>query len=297
MCKFSTSFPTKKIYTWVVSTLLVKNKKANITKPLIVLLLALLFSCTSPRHSARSSTAASIIPINGKLWSSVYQQKAAEYAALCYQAYNAARMSLDRSLEAASPGKPPAIITDIDETFLDNSPYAVQQALHGEDYDSKTWQQWTVKGAALPLPGSVDFFNYAASKGVTVFYITNRNEQERAGTMANLKKYNYPFADQEHLVMMQDESSKEKRRQSVATRYSILLLLGDNLADFSSLWDKKTTKERLQQVTDTAAAFGTRFILLPNLTYGGWEDALYGNRHSLSPAQKDSAIRANLTGY
>lgn len=115
--------------------------------------------------------------------------------------------------------------------------------------------------------------------------------------MANLKKYNYPFADNEHLILLQGSSSKEQRRQSVAARYSILLLLGDNLADFSALWDKKTTKERLQQVTENAAAFGTRFIMLPNSTYGGWEDALYGNQHNLTPAQKDSAIRTNLSGY
>ncbi|WP_300598360.1 5'-nucleotidase, lipoprotein e(P4) family [Niabella sp.] len=274
----------------------VKNTRAAITNTLKTILLAVLCACTSSRQLVQQPDT-SKTTTNGKLWSSLYQQKAAEYAALCYQAYNTARMSLDRSLPLASSEKPPAIITDIDETFLDNSPYAVRQALQGKDYDSKTWQEWTGKGAALPLPGSVDFFNYAASKGVTVFYITNRGEQERAGTMANLKKYRYPFADNEHLIMMQGESSKEKRRLSIAMRYSILLLLGDNLADFSNLWDKKTTAERLEQVKENAAAFGTRFIILPNPTYGGWEDALYGNQHSLTPAQKESAIRANLSAY
>lgn len=297
MCNFFKIIPDKRFYTWYVFTPTVEHKKSDVRKALTILLLTVCCSCTSTGHIPRQPAAASPIVINGKSWSSLYQQKAAEYAALCYQAYNTARMSLDRSLQTASPGKPPAIVTDIDETFLDNSPYAVHQALKGQDYDPKTWQEWTAKAAALPLPGSIDFFNYAASKGVTVFYITNRGEQERSGTMANLKKYKYPFADHEHLILLQGESSKEKRRQSVAAHYTILLLLGDNLADFSALWDKKTTNERLQQVTENAAAFGTRFIMLPNPTYGGWEDALYGNRHNLTPAQKDSAISANLSGY
>ncbi|MCD2423184.1 5'-nucleotidase, lipoprotein e(P4) family [Niabella pedocola] len=297
MCNFFTTNPWQKSYTWSVLIPSVKNKNSAIKKTLTILLLAVCCACTSPRYSVRQPAATSPITINGKRWSSLYQQKAAEYAALCYQAYNTARMSLDHSLQAPASGKPPAIITDIDETFLDNSPYAVRQAAAGQDYDSKTWQEWTAKGIAQPLPGSVDFFNYAAAKGVTIFYITNRGEQERSGTMANLKKYNYPFADSAHLILLQGESSKEKRRQSVAEQYSILLLLGDNLADFSGLWDKKTTEERLQQVTENAAAFGTRFILLPNPTYGGWEDALYGNRHNLTPPQKDSAIKANLSGY
>ncbi|MBZ4188221.1 5'-nucleotidase, lipoprotein e(P4) family [Niabella beijingensis] len=266
-------------------------------KRLLLLLLVTAISCSTTRHSARETQTAPALPVSGKLWGSLFQQKAAEYAALCHQAYNAAQASLDKTLSGPVSAKPRAIVTDIDETFLDNSPYAVYRAFQGLDYDSKTWQEWTSKGNAVPLPGSVAFFNYAASKGVTVFYVTNRGENERAGTMANLKRFNYPFADDAHLIMMQKESSKEARRQQIAARYDIVLLLGDNLADFSMLWDKKTTKERLQRVEENAAQFGTRFIILPNITYGGWEDAIYGNSHSLTPAQKDSAIKANLTGY
>jgi len=264
---------------------------------LTVLLLAAFCSCAAPRHSAPGAETAPGIVINGKIWSALFQQKAAEYAALCYQAYNTAQLSLDRILQTPLPGKPVAVITDIDETFLDNSPYAVHRALQGLDYDDKTWQEWTEKGMALPLPGSIDFFNYAASKGVAVFYITNRSEKERAGTLTNLKKYRFPFADNEHLIMMQNGSSKEQRRQAVGARYHIAMLLGDNLSDFSPLWDKKTTEERMQQVKDNARDFGTKFIVLPNLTYGGWEDALYGNKHTLTPAQKDSAVRVNVSGY
>lgn len=256
----------------------------------------LIFASCSTGQKPAKTLAASQLVTDGKLWSSLFHQKAAEYNALCYQAYNIAKQRVDEAVAIGS-NKPLAVITDIDETVLDNSPYAVHSALQGKDYESATWYQWTEKESATPLPGSLDFFNYAASKNVTVFYITNRDEKERKSTLNNLKKYNYPFADNEHLFLRQTSSSKEGRRQSVADNYNIVLLIGDNLSDFSTLWDKKSTTERNNNVDNAAALFGKKFIMLPNINYGGWEDAVYGNQYNLTPAQKDSAIKANLRGY
>lgn len=252
-------------------------------------------SC-SPVQKSSNTSATSALVVDGKLWSSLFQQKAAEYNALCYQAYNIAKQRIDESI-AAKGSKPLAVITDIDETVLDNSPYAVHNALLGKDYETATWYEWTATESATPLSGSLDFFNYAASKGVTIFYLTNRDEKERTGTLNNLKKYNYPFSDNEHLILRQTTSSKESRRQAVADKFDIILLIGDNLSDFSTLWDKKPAAERNKNVDDNAALFGKKFIMLPNINYGGWEDAIYGNKYNLTPSQKDSAIKANLKGY
>lgn len=254
-----------------------------------------LLACTGSKKSVSTSSESSLVP-HGKLWSSLFQQKAGEYQALCLQAYNIARLRLDEALSLPS-SKPRAIVTDIDETFLDNSPYAVYRALQGKDYDSPTWQEWTAKGIADTLSGALGFFNYAASKNVEVFYITNRKEAEKTGTMQNLQHYRFPFADDKHLIMRRDVSSKESRRQMVATNYDIILLLGDNLADFSALFDSKTTEQRAAHVQQLALEFGKRFIVLPNANYGGWEEAIYGNNYNLSPPQKDSAIKSNLKGY
>ena len=35
----------------------------------------------------------------GKVWGSLYQQRAAEYKALCFQAYNLAKLRLDMALD------------------------------------------------------------------------------------------------------------------------------------------------------------------------------------------------------
>lgn len=258
-----------------------------------LLLLAAISACSPSRQTSTGTAEASAMVVDGKIWSSLFQQTAAEYRALCHQAFNIARLRLDEALAKPAP-RPLAIVTDIDETFLDNSPYAVDQALKGKDYEADSWYAWTARGIADTLTGARSFFQYAASKGVEVFYITNRDEREREGTLKNLQRFSFPYADNKHLILRQQVSSKEGRRSQVAATHEIVLLLGDNLSDFNALFDKKSTADRNASVEQMADYFGNRYIILPNVNYGGWEDAIYGNRHNLTPAQKDSAIRSVL---
>lgn len=261
--------------------------------------MVVLTACSAGHRAATPAvaTAGSTITVDGKLWSSLFQQRAAEYKALCLQAYNIATLRLNEALQ--QPGsKPLAVVTDLDETTLDNSPYAVHQALQGKDYESSSWQQWTSLGQADTLAGSVSFFKYAAAHQVEIFYITNRAESERAGTLKNLQRFGYPYADDAHLVLKAEggSSSKETRRQALAQTHTIVLLLGDNLADFSALFDKKNQQERTQNTLQSAADFGKKFIVLPNTAYGDWEGAL-SNYKRLNGAQKDSAVKANVQGF
>lgn len=232
--------------------------------------------CLTLTLRALSLTAQSSTPDlqpTGPLWGVVYQQRSGEYDALCRQAYNLARWRLDALLTQQDPGaKPPAIVTDIDETLLDNSPYAVHQSLAGKTYSDSTWIAWTARVACDTVPGALDFLTYAASKGVTIIYITNRLQVEQGPTLANLQKWNFPQADATHLVLRQPgtSSSKESRRQSVQATYTVLLYLGDNLTDFSALFDGQPSSERKNRVRQNAAAFGSSFIVLPNSVYGDW---------------------------
>ncbi|WP_430612836.1 5'-nucleotidase, lipoprotein e(P4) family [Flavobacterium sp. JP2137] len=236
------------------------------------------------------------IELNGKVYSAVFHQRAAEYQALCQQAFNVATTHLDVILQQQH-SKPIAIVTDIDETFLDNSPYAVEMAKRGQVFDESSWLEWTSKGAAKPLMGSQEFFKYAASKGVTIYYITNRNQNDKAGTIANLKKYDYPLADEQHLIVRQTESSKETRRLKVSETHEIVMLLGDNLSDFSQAFDKKTEAQRLEAVRNNAREFGKKFIVLPNVNYGDWESAIFDYKRDWTPQQKDSIYHSKLIGF
>ena len=159
---------------------------------------------------------------NGKLYAALFQQQAAEYDALCYQAYNIARLRLDEALAKPSD-KPLAIVSDIDETFMNTSYYAVECGRNGTEFEYKTWEEWTTKAEATPLAGAVEFFQYAAQKGVQIFYVTNRKESERKGTTLNIKRYHFPFQGDDHLIFRTAERSKENRRLNIARNYNIVL--------------------------------------------------------------------------
>lgn len=269
-------------------------KKQNMKKYLVLLLIAA--SC-KPSQSVVNAPSNAIpgYSVGGKIFTSVYMQKAAEYRALCYQAYNAGRARIDNFVSTTN--LPKAIITDIDETILDNSPYAVKQGFAGKEYDLKSWQEWTARAEADTMPGAAAFLHYAAAKGVQIFYVTNREEVERAGTLANLRKFALPNADEAHLFTRKDVSSKERRRIDLMQSYEIVLLMGDNLADFSNFFDKKSFDERKANTDALWAEFGKKFIVLPNPNYGDWEGALFKYNYKLTQAQKDSVFRATLKSY
>ncbi|HWC52516.1 MAG TPA: 5'-nucleotidase, lipoprotein e(P4) family [Chitinophagaceae bacterium] len=255
-----------------------------------------LFACkTSQKITVIQQSQSSVLVTNGKLFAAAYMQRSAEYHALCLQAYNIATLRLNESLQLAS-ARPKAIITDIDETILDNSADEVHHDLQGKGFDPQEWAQWTAMAAADTVAGALSFLKYAASKGVEVFYITNRDEKDREGTLKNLQKFDFPNADNAHLIVRQNVSSKETRRQQVMSDHDVILLLGDNLADFSALWDNKTVGQRLENVQQQASQFGNRFIVIPNPVYGDWENALYQYKR-LTPPQQDSAIKNWLKNY
>lgn len=115
--------------------------------------------------------------------------------------------------------------------MLDNSSYTVHQVLLNKDYDDSSWIRWASLAAADSVPGAPNFFNYAASKNATVFYIINRFVLEMATTIANLKKWCFSYTDENHLLLKTVTSSKDARRAKVGADYNILLFLGDNLGD------------------------------------------------------------------
>jgi 5'-nucleotidase (lipoprotein e(P4) family) len=266
-------------------------------KKLALVILLFSASCISPRVSVTNvDTNDDNAIIDGKLFATAYQQSAAEYRALCYQAYNIARLRVEQNKSERNE-KPKAIMTDVDETVLDNSPYQARQVLSGKDYDPASWQDWTSRGEADTVPGALHFLQFAARTGIEIFYVTNRGENEREGTLKNLQKFNFPNADNEHLLLKSTTSSKEGRKQGILATHNIVLLIGDNLNDLSNLFEKKNSDDRMSVVNSFADEFGNRFIVLPNPVYGDWESSLYRFNSALSVAQKDSVFRASLHSY
>jgi len=213
----------------------------------------------------------------------LYMQKAAEYRALAFQAYNIARLRLDADLDKKNVKKlpkdqrklPRAIVVDIDETVLDNSPAQAFAIKNGRGFNTADWYAWGDMKKAKAIPGAVDFLNYAVSKGVKIFYVSNRDEVQKAATIENLKNVGFNDISSDNVLLRTAESGKDARRAIAGTKHRIVMLIGDNLDDFTSAFEKKSVADRFAEVEKARTEFGNRFIVLPNAMYGTWENAIY----------------------
>lgn len=238
--------------------------------------------------------------LNATLW----QQTSAEYQAVALQTYRAAADKLDDALAdktwvaaveqtaAEAKGKPPAIILDVDETVLDNSAYQARLIKSGETYDTATWNAWCDEAQAGAVPGALALTKKAADKGVTVFYVTNRDHSVEEATRQNLAKLGFPLADDTDTILTKHEkegwgSDKTPRRELVAKNYRIVMLFGDNLGDFVA---KSAAQGAPQARVDAAMNYekrwGTSWFMLPNPMYGYWESAPYDYDYGISAEQK-----------
>ncbi len=232
---------------------------------MIRIFLVFILSAGCAQHASKSQTHLEM----ATLW----MQQAGEYRALSWQAFAAAKVSLERSLKQKR-SKPAAIILDVDETVLDNSPYQARGILAGRGYDVSSWNAWVDERAAEALPGAVEFLTLAAKKGVEIFYVTNRPDQNHQATYDNLRWHGFPVKP-ENIQTKGDDSSKQKRRDGILEKYDVIMLVGDNLGDFDIAFYDKTSAQRRELVDERHNLWGARFIVLPNPMYGDWETALY----------------------
>jgi 5'-nucleotidase (lipoprotein e(P4) family) len=227
-----------------------------IKKHLLYLLLAGLALSCSPEHSQKDH-------------SMYWQKNAAEYHALCIQAYNLAKIKVDQAIATKSE-KPLAIIADIDETVLNNLPYNEMLIETNTAFTQETWAAWVHKKTAVPIPGALEFYTHADSLGIEIIYVSNRRVENYEPTKANLISAGFPFNDDTIMLLRDKEGNKEARRNQL-TNFNIALILGDNLADFDARFYKQPNEVRIERLNDTSALFGEKFILIPNLIYGSWE--------------------------
>jgi 5'-nucleotidase (lipoprotein e(P4) family) len=246
---------------------------------------------TAPPPAVPPPSAAPCNPGHSLVNATLWMQTSAEYDAAALQTFAAARQALDAALADPSwvgaveetgndPAQPPAVVLDLDETALDNSPFETRMIRQGKTYDSKAWDQWTSESAATAVPGAAEFLAYARSRGVTPFYVTNRDLEEEAGTRRNLERLGFPLDPAVDTLLVQGKngwttSDKSPRRAHVAASYRLLLLVGDDLNDFAPA-SGKSREERDAIVRERASWWGTRWFVVPNPMYGSWERAAIG---------------------
>lgn len=248
-----------------------------------VLIMAALLSTATMAENTKSAPATRSTQTTGnQLISAVaWKQTAAEYRALYYQGFNIARLRLDAALSThKKDDKPLAIITDMDDTILLANNYWGHLISKDKDFfDDPIWDEWIPKNKMIPSPGSLEFLNYAQSKGVQVFYVTSREQGEKTYEYAlnHLKINGFPYADTEHLTVLRDSSNKEKPQSVIAAKHNVVLMLGDNLNDFKRKYYVKNIDQRIQLMEEDKDLFGDKFILFPNPTDGHWLAAIFGD--------------------
>ncbi|HRH39573.1 MAG TPA: HAD family acid phosphatase, partial [Flavobacteriales bacterium] len=237
----------------------------------------------------------------------LWQNTSAEAYRLYQQSYEYASWKLEAQLETIEEEKqmvdstewdrrPLAIIVDIDETVLDNSPYQVSAVRNGKTFDAEAWKAWTDKASAKACPGARDFLLAARDGGYEVFYITNRDQCGRASTLKNLQDVGFPNADDLHLLLMDGTSDKTARRAQVASTHAVLLLVGDQLRDFDERFKDRSVNNGKNVVDAMSDSLSQYFILLPNPMYGTYRDAIQGKG---TDAEKLARMKAwfEVNGY
>jgi acid phosphatase len=201
----------------------------------------------------------------------------------------------DRTQPSSATSKP-AVIVDIDETVLDNSPYQARLVANGKEYDEFTWSEWCREKRAKPLPGALEFAQEAARRGVTVFYLSNRAQDLNAPTLENLRADGFPvegdgaFLGLGTIVEGCEQIGTEKgcRRALVGRTHRVLMQFGDQIGDFVDV-DANTPAGRRAAIEPYAGWIGERWFVLPNPTYGSWEPALFNNDWARPAAERRKA--------
>jgi 5'-nucleotidase (lipoprotein e(P4) family) len=233
---------------------------------------------------------------DGRLDAILWQTTSVEYRVLAQSIYGVAQSHLDRALADrqwnALPAQaenfqhlPPAVIMDIDETVLDTSRFQSLLVKNGTRFSRARWRDWSSQNRPGAVPGAIEFISLAQSRGVTVFFVTNRDYATESLTRNHLASAGIKLPDDMDTVLSQSErpdwgADKGSRRNFIAKSYRVLMLFGDDLADFISEY-RNSTQARMSAAMKHNQ-WGTKWFMLPNPMYGSWELSLYDFNSDLS---------------
>lgn len=127
-----------------------------------------------------------------------------------------------------------AMVLDIDETSLSNYPSMVELNFGGS---LKQIKELEMKAIDPPIPYTRSLYQFARANGVAVFFITGRQNYERAITEENLR--NAGFGEWSGLYFKPDEYKQKSiipyksamRQKILSEGYDIVVNMGDQESD------------------------------------------------------------------
>jgi acid phosphatase len=247
----------------------------------------------------------------------LWVQTSGEYQAITRQTYRLAELAMQDAMKdpawtasleqqaLVDEGKvvladlKPAVVIDVDETVLNNSAYQVGLIKSKSEYTREGWKAFVESKQSTAIAGAVEFVNACREQSVTVLFVTNREHSVESSTRENLIATGLMKEDDPDIVFSKYEkedwkSDKISRRQELAQQYRIIMLIGDDLHDFASTGYHPTSQQRRELVESKPDWWGTRWIVLPNPNYGGWENSLYDWETASSADTKLKGKRSRL---
>ena len=189
--------------------------------------------------------------------------------------------------------RPLAVILDVDETALLNLGYEGNEAKTGAPYSPDRWDRWekTGAGAVVATPGAMEAKVVADASKVTFVFNSNRSAANAAATEKALNGAGLgPAVHGETLWLQGDDgggSGKGARRRAIAKKYCVIAMVGDQLGDFSDLFNPPGATPAQRRALAGGKAiktmWGHGWFVLPNPVYG---TALKGGTDDVFPADK-----------
>jgi 5'-nucleotidase (lipoprotein e(P4) family) len=202
--------------------------------------------------------------------------------------------TLENPLMIPCGERPLAVVLDVDETAIQNLGFEYDDATHpGRPYDQERWNRWERTGGnkVLAMPGAVNALQSIRNHGITVIFNSNRMAATAAQTAAMLDEAGLGLAEHGDTLWLQGDvapgSAKDPRRAAISARYCVIAMAGDQLGDFSDLFNARTLsvtdRRRYATTPPFSAIWGQGWFILPNPVYGS---GLRGNLDDVFPADR-----------
>ncbi|WP_328316840.1 HAD family acid phosphatase [Streptomyces sp. NBC_00388] len=170
-----------------------------------------------------------------------------------------AKRQIAEAVHRTGHGRKPAIVLDVDDTTLLTYDW---EKKNGFAYNATAFDDYVQSARSIAVFGMPDVVNYAAKKGVTVFFLTGRDESQRTASATNLTRAGYQVPVDRSRFYLKDKAAAPSylscaqpewtcttvqfkagtRKHIESLGYTLVANFGDQYSDLSGGYADRTYK-------------------------------------------------------
>jgi acid phosphatase len=218
-----------------------------------------------------------------------WMQTSVEFRLVSGQTFRTALAQLDKAIKDAGLGRaarrrarksatglPPAIIVDVDETMLDNTPYQARLIRDNKSFDDFSWNQWVQQRAATAMPGALGSPRPCrpAREVTDLIHLNRTADQARRDQSTTLRKAGFPIKVRQASFSAWGTvvdglrfgrlDKRLPRPPGRGRRHRVLMQFGDQLGDFVRQSSPTLPQGASRAVRPYLGWIGDRWFVLPN---------------------------------